>query len=403
MHQEERPMKILFYGNQDNTGYRLARWLRHKGHRTQLVLRAQAVDARSRLEWEDQALEGNYPRWAETFVYRKWHRLWPPRQVAEKVAQHDVLLTSGFHIVPALTLDMPVVFKPVGYDLTQMPFKSDRLRDELLSFVYRRRIRRVARILTSHRDCMCAARLLGCAERTREFPMPVDVQEIRREIDQPLLQKITETYAHFDLVFLNLSRKNLDADAVDYKGTDKLLRAFAQILPGSEMKIRIVLGAHGNHVSECKRLVNRLDLNRYVDYVEHLPVQRLHAYLSLKNGIVFDQFGRIAINLGGMARESLALGNIVLGHTNPASPAFKRMYGYGCPILYAHTEEEIADQIRRILAMNRSERDRVRRRSARWAEESLHWEQRVEDLIAILREVCREDRTNGETRDGGNG
>ena len=97
---------------------------------------------------------------------------------------------------------------------------------------------------------------------------------------------------------------------ISYKGNEKFLLAFKKLLKvKANLKIQAVIGLHGHHTKEFQSLVTELGLDRHIEYINHLSKDKLHAYMKLDNVIVFDQFGnKASTNLGGVSRESLAMG-----------------------------------------------------------------------------------------------
>lgn len=390
-------MRILFYGNQGNQPFRIARWLRQKGLDVKLYLPKNLPHSRSLPEWENPELRNNYPNWIKTYHHSWFNDFFPPRCIRKEAKKYDILFTTGVHhIVSALKIDLPIVFNPRGGDITQLPFFSD-LRSELMSFFYRRRISLVSLILTVQEDCIWAARLLGISDKVKFFPVLVDSDQIRLDIDNELLEELEKKYEKYDYVFLNLSRKNLNPSKPDYKGNEKFLKAFKKLTNKNDnVSIKLILGMHGTNVSDFEDTVAALDLDRYCDYVEHLPLPKLHAYLSLSNGIVFDQFGYILKSFGGIGQETLSLGNVLVCSTDTSDNLFKKNYGDNCPLLYAFTVDEIFNQMEKIINLDKTKLDDIRKRSEEWAYKYLHWENRIEELIDILKEVKEDNNRNGK-------
>ena len=133
-------------------------------------------------------------------------------------------------------------------------------------------------------------------------------------------------------------------------------------------------------------------MEQYFDYVEHLSLPRLHAYLSIKNGIVFDEFSLDnQTGLGGLARECLCLGGILVNKSDINNDSFKRSYGENCPAFYAFDEETIYRQILRIVNMNDNHRTEIRKKAKEWAYKHLHWENRIDDYIDVLKRIKDKD------------
>ncbi|HKL38767.1 MAG TPA: glycosyltransferase [Bacteroidales bacterium] len=335
-------MRVLFVGNQGNTGYRFVRWLVEYGVDATLLYPENFNHPRSHPQWEDPRLEGHHPGWIQTFREYRFPYLFVNRKIRKMARSYDLILTTGFHVLPVLTLDKPVIFLPVGRDLAQMPFWSDTWINEIHSYLYRKRIPRVKRILTDQEDCIWAARLLGIGERIHRFPFLVDVRRIEQNINSGLKVQLERDYGHYDRLFFNPSRKNMDPQRVDYKGVDKLLLAYRRFLDRHEnLNVLMVSGLHGLHVDAFREKVHELNLEDHMVYTGHLSLPDLHAWLSLENVAVFDQFTQNLNALSGVQREAMAMGRPVVSSTDIHAPAFQQAYGPNCPLIPAFDAHDI--------------------------------------------------------------
>jgi glycosyltransferase involved in cell wall biosynthesis len=390
MFREVSTMRVLFYGNQGNHGYRFVKALRAKGINAVLFMQENSVNNRSRPEWEDLSLKGNYPSWIQTFKSGWGYNLaLPERKVVKASKECDVVITAGRYVVSALALKKPLVFLSVGGDLTQLPFATT-MRAQWQAFIYRRRIRTISRIVTAQEDCTWAARFLRVYDKVVHFPLPIDVDRISARVDHELLADLERRYRHYDWVFFNPSRKNLDSTKIDYKGSDKLLLAFRELVSSSpSLNIKLVFGMHGLHVSEFRDMVDRLKLTPYCDFVDQLSLPQLYAYMCLKQVVVFDHFGIVALALGGIIRDALSLGTLVVTSADINASHFLSLYGPECPIFPAFETEDIVDVTRKIIELPPERIQSIRKVSTSWAYKYFDWENRIDKLIEILEEVVR--------------
>jgi len=381
-------MRVLFVGNQGNTGYRFVRWLVEYGVDATLLYPENFNHPRSHPQWEDPRLEGHHPGWIQTFREYRFPYLFVNRKIRKMARSYDLILTTGFHVLPVLTLDKPVIFLPVGRDLAQMPFWSDTWINEIHSYLYRKRIPRVKRILTDQEDCIWAARLLGIGERIHRFPFLVDVRRIEQNINSGLKVQLERDYGHYDRLFFNPSRKNMDPQRVDYKGVDKLLLAYRRFLDRHEnLNVLMVSGLHGLHVDAFREKVHELNLEDHMVYTGHLSLPDLHAWLSLENVAVFDQFTQNLNALSGVQREAMAMGRPVVSSTDIHAPAFQQAYGPNCPLIPAFDAHDIYRAMENI-TVHASRNDLWEATSIRkWTLKHVHYESRIQELIAILEEV----------------
>jgi glycosyltransferase involved in cell wall biosynthesis len=382
-------MRILFVGNQGNTGYRFVKWLRSEGVDARLIFPANYRHQRSLPEWENPVLKGDYPEWIMTYQESRYPYLIPNRRLKKEARQYDLVLTTGFHTLPALSLKKPVVLLPVGRELSQMPFWSDRLVQELHSYIYRRRAHRISLILTDQEDCLWAGRLLGLADRVIRYPFLIDQQAIENNVNKALEGKLQERYGHYEAIFLHPTRKNMDSRRVDYKGGEKLLKAYRRFLDrNGTSKVLMVSGLHGLETDRFRAMAMDLQLEDHIQWVGHLSLPDLHAWFSLRNVAVFDQFGPNLNALSGIQREAMAFGRPVVSSTDTGSREFQQAYGPDCPMIPAFGEQEILEAMHRITNISGSpaEDDSSIRRE--WIRKYVDYRSRIDELVQMLSSIC---------------
>lgn len=379
-------MRILFIGNPGNTGFRFVRWLRKRNVEAVLAIPSRLQGKRNLPECEDVYLENGYPRWIVKFSEFFFPYIYPGFQLRKLAGNFDLILTAGEHILPSLTLDKPVVILPVGGDMTRLPFGSKSLKQELYSWLFRKRIHRVKCIITEQEDIVWASKLLGQGDKVIRFPFLVDVYQLQENINRSLLEKLKERYKGVDGIVFHPTRKNLDPGRIDYKGNDKLLRAFKRFNEDySEKQIIMVSGLHGRHVAQYKEMVQGLGMEKYVEFIDHLSLPDLHAYMTLDRIAVFDQFTHNLNTLSGIQREALTFGNPVVSSTGVNSTEFTEAYGEGCPLWTAFNEEEIYHSMEQLFDKPAEEWTQISNSAIMWAEEYLHWENRIDEFIDILK------------------
>jgi len=382
-------MRILFVGNQGNTGYRFVKWLISEGVDARLIFPSNFRHERSLPEWENPALEGSYPNWIMTYRESRYPYLIPNRRLKEEARHYDLILTTGFHILPALSLKKPVVLMPVGRELSQMPFWSDRLVHELHSYLYRKRANRISLILTDQEDCLWAGRLLGIADRVIRYPFLIDLEETEINVNKALKDKLQAQYGHYDAVFFHPSRKNMDARRVDYKGGEKLLRAYHELLArNGPLNVLMVSGLHGLEPDRFRSLAMELGLEGAIQWVGHLSLPDLHAWFSLDNVVVFDQFGHNLNALSGIQREAMAFGRPVVSSTDTGSREFKQAYGPGCPLIPAFEEQEILDVLLQHSNISGKPAEHDPAISRQWIRKYVDYRSRMDELMQMLNSVC---------------
>ncbi|GEM_PF-1597746 len=342
-------MKILFVGNQGNTGYRIVKWLNQAGVDATLLFPYNFNHSRSFPEWEDPQLKGRYPSWILTYRETRWPYLFLNPKIKKMARQYDLILTTGFLVLPVLRVNKPVVFLPAGRDLSQMPFWSGKLVARLHGLLYSRRIHKVRAILSEQEDCVWSARLLGVGDRVYRFPFLTDMDGIEQGINEDLRQQLLEKYRDYECIFFNPTRKNMDPGRMDYKGVDKLLMAYRRFMDlHPDKPVVMVSGLHGLHPEAFREKVRQLGLESYMEYTGHLTLPDLHAWLSLEKVVVFDQFSYNLNALGGLQREAMALGRLVVSSTDIRSREFVKAYGAGCPLIPAFDQGEIVAAMEKV-------------------------------------------------------
>jgi glycosyltransferase involved in cell wall biosynthesis len=383
--QKNELMKVLFIGNLGNTGYRFVKWLRERGEQAVLALPENIKHERSLPEWEDPFLKRNYPEWIITYKEKKVPFLFPNKTLRRLSQNFDLILTTGKYIVPVMRLNKPIVFLPVGGDLTRIPFENDTLMQIVHASLYRKRIKRVTRIITDQEDCFWAARLLGQGDKIIRFPFLLDVETIKQNVNRGFLNELKERYRSYDWIFFNPTRKNMDPGMMDYKGSEKLLEAFHEFISNNpEANVRMISGLHGKDAHLFKNQVGQLGMEKHIDFIEHLNLPELHSYMALDNVVVFDQFTNNLNALGGIQREALSFGKLVVSSTDVATNEFVKAYGESCPLLSAFTKEQILARMLEIYSMSQEVYKDRSKDIQKWTESYLHWENRIDEFIDIL-------------------
>ena len=337
-------------------------------------------------EWEDIHLKNGYPDWIIKFPEFLPPYIYPGCKLRKLVRKFDLILTAGEHIIPVLKLNKPIVILPVGGDLTRLPFGNNTFMQEIHSYLFRKRINKAKYIITEQEDIAWASKLLGQGDKIIRFPFLVDVHQLKENINHSLLDELKEKYKDLDGIIFHPTRKNLDPKRIDYKGNDKLLIAFKRFIEEHpEKQISMISGLHGRHADQYKAMVKRLELRKYVEFIDHLSLPDLHAYMALDHAVVFDQFTHNLNTLGGIQREAMAFGKPVVSSTDVNSPEFIAAYGKNCPLWPAFNEEEIYRCMEEIFSKSAGEWKKINHITLSWIEEHLHWDNRIDEFISILK------------------
>jgi len=412
-------VNILFYGNTDNLGFRVTKALRTGGFNAHLLLYTDvkmltSSSDRSLPEFANPQYNNNYPEWVHTCkrsFLDDFFITFAAKKIVDKV-NPAIILTSGNCVVPAVKTKLPVIFIPGGSDITKIPFgiRSDSYSSNIKKrlkcgvFLYlitkllncyswlravatSRAIKKdnLTAILTSQEDCIWASKFLDVYNKVVLFPIYEDVSFIKSNINKDLYEKLTKKYSQYKLVFMALSRKNINPSDIAYKGQEKILYAFQSFVSKTKLgpdDIRLVLGMHGNNVDEFRYLISSLSLEPYVEQVGHLNTQDLHTYVSLDNACVLDEFGTSAeYSLGGLARETLCIGTPIVSATKVYDERFINSHGKECPLIPAYTEEEIEKAMSHLLDLDRK---KYKEQSTKWMLENFDWKVGINKLSKVL-------------------
>jgi glycosyltransferase involved in cell wall biosynthesis len=385
-------MRIAFVGNQDNNAYRLCKWIRQRDIDAELYLFPRENPTRSRPEQVDPDLADGYPSWVRQ--YDDNVGLWPLKRgpVARRIDnEHQLVVTSGATglLAAGYFKHTPVVHIALGSEVSQYPLWVWRWRLSLkwraASFIMRRNLKRVAKIVTlGFRPELAALDALGCGDKAVVWGWPEDPQGNRRRVDRRLLAELTDAYAEFDRVFLWTARLNfMDPSAVDYKGADRFLDALEMLAADGKYKFKAIVGSHGYDVDVFKARAAEKGLDDHIDYTDHMPFHRMLTYMSIPNGVVVNVLDADRGHIfGGIVREAMSLGAPVISAAD--ADTVIRCYGADCPIMRACDAQSCREAMVSVLEMDDQEFSALGLSAGRWADEHLHYDRRLDELLDVL-------------------
>lgn len=392
-------LKVCFWGNQDNGGYRFCKWMRELGVEADLYMMVRD-NARSYPESVDKALEGGYPEWIKRYDNSRYRTLVVPRSLVRQINQsYDVIVASGLTgMINAFQFDIPLICMstgPTNLGVVRMEaFSKGRisLRWEIARFLCRKSVRKADRVVTHYDPEIYSLSKIGQSGKQVMFGWAEDVVGNRNRVDQQLLSELNSKYSKYEKVFLWLSRVNfLDKEGSEYKGAEKFLSAVERIIKDDKRNIRVVLGRHGYDWESFVQMVNDRGLTDYFDYVDHLPFWQLLTYLSIDNAIVFDELTDLTATSSGMFREAMSVGAVLVKSINELLTSLG--HGPGCPALPATSEDEVYQRLQEAMAWSPAEWEARKKDTLDWAMKYVHWEPQLRKLILLFREVVYSRRT----------
>lgn len=392
----KRKLRVVFFGSQDNLGYRFAKWMRALGHTTEIYSFEPDL-GRSQPELLDAALAGNYPEWFH--VHRSPVRHFPQvsRAVRTRLARDfDAMVVSGTRgLLASRRVDLPKVLLALGGEVAEAPFPFAGRWQGPAAAAYRltrwpfarSALRRMDRIIENYAVNLRCLDRLGLLDRRAALPIGEEIEANRSRINRPLLAKLTAQYARHHRVFLWLTRINYrDPDDAAYKGVDRFLRALETVKPDVEAgRVRLVMGTHGHDVAAFQAWARDLGFGPHIDWVPHLSYGDMLAYMALPNAVLFAKFGEDLNIFSGIDRDALSLGIAAVSAYD--ADLMTEVYGERPPYWHAVTESEIAAHMRRVVDISDDALAAQRRAMAAFGEARLDHRVVTERYVALIEDV----------------
>ena len=391
-------MKVAFIGNQDNNGYRLCKWLNAMGRKGQLFMLPLIPrdDSRSLPELVDPGIKGatgGYPSWIHNHCPRaKYWYLKSPSFSKHVENEFDVVITSGLSGLLAANLfqNVPIIHMSLGSEVTEIPLLLFKLKvgfqKRLISLFSRRALKRANLILTGFKPTMKTIHALNLEKKLRVWGFPEDVSQNSNRMDASLFEKLNTDYGKYQRVFLWLSRINyLNKSSSAYKGPEKFLKAFEKIAGQYNGRVKLIIGEHGADIDPYKRIIADKGLDVFVDFIPHLPYQKLLSYLSLPNAVIFDELDKEKGELSGIAREALSVGAVVVKTID--SDLIELCFGSACPVVNAFDVPSCYAAMKYMMDCDNEQFKQLKQSSLKWASQYLHYEHNASKLIEYLREI----------------
>ena len=297
---------------------------------------------------------------------------------SELFARYDVVQIYGLHpVLLPIAPEMPYVAFEHG-TMREIPFE-DAWSGRMLSLGYRT----AAKVIITNPDVVEQARLLGL-DNYVFIPHPLDETKYT---PGPSKLRVELEAEGFDFVLLCPSRHDWQV-----KGTDRLLRAFAELVRSERPNAVLLLFDWGQEVDRSRALSRELGVERNVRWSQPLPKLRLiDAYRG--SDVVLDQF--LIGTFGAVAPEAMACGRPVVMAFEPSLHAW--CFPVLPPIVDARTAEQIHAELSR-LAADPEARSELGRAGREWVEQHHGWRLAVDRQIAIYEELVK---TEGGRRESG--
>jgi glycosyltransferase involved in cell wall biosynthesis len=405
-------MKIGFVGNTNNYPFMLARVLRSLGHEVVFYVDSQSSLCRPENRYKD--IKVPYPEWIVDISGLRIRNYLVPtvavRRLRDALGRFDLLVLNGLGPAIASSSRVPSFCMLTGSDLEYLAawpslvavFRTSRqqhgfMKASLATVVHavlvwkqRRGIRsafgvnyfapglvpagdRVLDSLGITAGCRTAFMLSGIDSIAYARP-PVDEKGRKIRI-------------------FNVARLNWQFPVpahmcdLDMKGTDILLKGVARFIGKNGPVVQLVLVRKGNDVTATEQLVRDLCLDKIVIWhneMSQLDVVREYAAAD----IITDQLSIGMIGMGSF--DAMAAGRPVIANGKPE--IFDPIIGKPSPILQARTDEEVFQQLER-LVFSPGLREEVGMQSRRYVEQFFSPENAANVILTLWERVATKQNT----------
>jgi hypothetical protein len=430
-------LRIGIYGNNLNTGYFLAGYMRRLGVTATLILPQDSHEQDTHHWWTNQAFDETLVRWVPRI-----HSLGCPgdlklqssiRQLYEVVSQFEVLLLREEGPALFSELNGPVkVFAAQGADLQLWPFWLEHMisvsgLSAAMKFSFRQLLitghSQAEAVMMVARQTVAKLRSAGVLHRMQSRQR-AGIDQCRRAIVFPyqthLLDRLgyprsqvryvplpntpPELLAneHYDTppALVNLSRSMdlllvhparmffLERDSNPYrKDNDKLLMGFARFVKSTSLKVHMILLEKGldEDILFAKRLIQQHDMNEYVTWLPELPNTVLRGIYKLPGVVVCDQFSANLSALGNTGRESVFFGCPLITSYDGADDV---MYSEAPPNVYtANSDDSVFAALVKVSQLTVTDRENLRIKCVEWYEQNLDPVENTRRYLTVIDEA----------------
>jgi hypothetical protein len=382
-------MKILCLGNGDNLGVRTYMPLKENGHDVTLY----------RIVADEDPLRGNpmfYFSKKELYEDKNIHALdmdmltirntslFGSKLINDINQNYDIVIVSGgWHaLIFSRKITIPKIFILVGYEVHTKAkeyrgipkikelFADFRqtLRNYFYGWLTRNALSRVSRILDWFPPTVAVNKSLGFEKKIIYMAFGENVKRNKSLVKRDSLQELNCSTDSAKRVFLWFSRINfLDSARANYKGANLFIEALEQQEDAlSSGELIVYMSLHGEDKNEFKEFVEKSTVYKYIRWITHLDYPDLMTYLSIKNAVLFTDFGNVNSGISGIGRDGYAIGVPMVNSTT--DEIMIKQYTVPGPRFYAFTVEEISYTMRKILTMSEEDFEDIKKLTAIYGE-----------------------------------
>lgn len=397
-------MKILCLGNGDNIGVRLYSWLREYRQNVTLY-RIQADEDRLRgnpyLYLEKNDIENNphVVLISDDLLAIRNIALFGGKLIDEINKNYDfVIITGGWHaLIYSRKIKKPKLFIYVGYELHTkakeyrgLPSVKEirqsvwiTLRNYFYGCLTRSSFQKVDKYLDWFPAGLAVTQSLGLLNKVIYMAIGEDISRNKKLMDNSLSEQLNKEAINFKKTFLFLSRLNFsDPSKANCKSADLFLKGLeSQIINLEKKFIKVYIGDHGEEAEQFKAMAKNSSVYRYITWVSHLDYGCLMSYLSIKNAVLFTDFGDVNSGISGIGRDGYAMGIPMVNSTT--EDTMIKQYTTPGPRIYVKTKEDVEKAMNDI--MNLSEEEFLT-----WKQETLEYGKRYVDKDFFIKRLLIE-------------
>jgi len=306
-------LKILHVFNRGNAPYNLVKGLRMKNIQADLVYSAKEGQI------SDPANEGskmNEP-WLKKWNGDSLHPFADKKlfiDLFRKARKYDLI-----HCHYPSSIFLQFSFKPFVVHETgwiRVALSRNNFTDRLM----KRSFQKAKCVVMTNPDCYT---ILEHLKHTKDYFVPFCV-------DTSFYSTANEPES--DLVFLHPNRQHWE-----YKGTDKMLKAFSRFVKENP-SAKLILVKYGADLSKSIELIHKLNLESNIIWKNFMNKNELIQLYHTCHAVL-DQFN--VGSYGAVAIEAMCCGKPLVVHID--KNLYSKCFGEMCPIIQANSEEEIYD------------------------------------------------------------
>jgi glycosyltransferase involved in cell wall biosynthesis len=366
-------MKIGFFGNTANIPLVIAQAMQNMGHEVKLIVNRE--DLLYRPESRFPEYYQGYPEWIfDGSKFSEWDYISLDPKIApvlEVLSSCDALFLNdlGPSLLPILS--HPAISFLTGSDLTHYAdFHTIEVRSEHWSDNYKKTFeakqlkRTFVDFIQRQRDG------IRMSVAVRYFPPGAEPhgESLLEEIGVPVSRRFFQTTTEVSGIIPTPQPNNEPVrvycpvrltwklpfepgrSALDYKGSDIMVRGLGLFYRKNGIKLDIVLMRKGLHIAELEQLIADENIADQVTWLDEMSLTAYRKEIALSD-IILEQFGDTSL-MGSVGFDAMASARPVIANARP------EILGYSMPVCQARTPEEICMQLER-LVFDPQEREQV--------------------------------------------